>query len=201
MTETANNTNETTTMDHQPRVRQCVFVLSTFFSSSFVFFRVRECFPACCISGGRSNFSFSLFLFRWLHRFGLQKYSETLRKLTNEQFLELKLHPDFAKHEIFDTADKQKLQKAISCLRKERAKFSSSQISTGCVLGSSPSPRRSEGGSSILSSSSSSSSYIYVYIVCQGSSALAKYSVQSRHNTQAKIKMKKFASRALFSHS
>ena len=119
---------------------------------------MRECFPACCISGGRSNFSFSLFLFRWLHRFGLQKYSETLRKLTNEQFLELKLHPDFAKHEIFDTADKQKLQKAISCLRKERAKFSSSQISTGCVLGSSPSPRRSEGGSSIVSSSSSSSS-------------------------------------------
>ena len=40
-----------------------------------------------------------------------------------------------------------------------------------------------------------------IHIVCQGSSALAKYSVQSRHNTQAKIKMKKFASRALFSHS
>ena len=59
--------------------------------------------------------------------------------------MELKLHPDFAKHEIFDTADKQKLQKAISVLRKERAK---------CV-GSSP--RRSEGGSSISSSSSSTS--------------------------------------------
>ena len=43
--------------------------------------------------------------------------------------------------------------------------------------------------------------YIYAYIVCQGSSALAKYSVQSRNITQAKIKMKKFTSRALFSHS
>ena len=40
-----------------------------------------------------------------------------------------------------------------------------------------------------------------IYIVCQGSSALAKYSVQSRNITQAKIKMKKFTSRALFSHS
>ena len=94
------------------------------------------------------SFLFSLSLFsstRWLHRFGLQKYSETLRKLTNEQFLELKLHPDFAKHEIFDTADKQKLQKAISVLRKERSK------TTGTV---GRSPRTSEGGSSIVSSSS-----------------------------------------------
>ena len=43
MTETANNTNEIATTDHQPpRVRQCVFVLSLslcfFLSSSFVFF-------------------------------------------------------------------------------------------------------------------------------------------------------------------
>jgi heme/copper-type cytochrome/quinol oxidase subunit 3 len=40
MTETANNTNETTTMDHQPRVRQCVFVLSlsAFFSLLLLYF-------------------------------------------------------------------------------------------------------------------------------------------------------------------
>ena len=127
-----------------PRVRQCV--TTPVFSFFFFLVRVfRAVTNACLIVFPFLSLSLSLFSSRWLHRFGLQKYSETLRKLTNEQFLELKLHPDFAKHEIFDTADKQKLQKAISVLRKERSKM------TGTVGAS---PRTSEGGSSIVSSSS-----------------------------------------------
>lgn len=56
MTETANNNDDETTMDHQPRVRQCVVVLSTFFLLLLLFFLcVRKCFPACYISGGRST--------------------------------------------------------------------------------------------------------------------------------------------------
>ena len=142
-----------------PRVRQCVTrIVCSRFSLSLVRRRTtpttntkRRLFIflfRIMIAHVSLSLSFSLSLFsstRWLHRFGLQKYSETLRKLTNEQFLELKLHPDFAKHEIFDTADKQKLQKAISVLRKERSK------TTGTV---GRSPRTSEGGSSIVSSSS-----------------------------------------------
>ena len=127
-----------------PRVRQCV--TTPVFSFFFFLIRVfRAVTNACLIVFPFLSLSLSLFSSRWLHRFGLQKYSETLRKLTNEQFLELKLHPDFAKHEIFDTADKQKLQKAISVLRKERSKM------TGTVGAS---PRTSEGGISIVSSSS-----------------------------------------------
>ena len=142
-----------------PRVRQCVTrIVCSRFSLSLVRRRTtpttntkRRLFIflfRIMIAHVSLSLSFPLSLFsstRWLHRFGLQKYSETLRKLTNEQFLELKLHPDFAKHEIFDTADKQKLQKAISVLRKERSK------TTGTV---GRSPRTSEGGSSIVSSSS-----------------------------------------------
>ena len=142
-----------------PRVRQCVTrIVCSRFSLSLVRRRTtpttntkRRLFiflSRIVIAHVSLSLSFPLSLFsstRWLHRFGLQKYSETLRKLTNEQFLELKLHPDFAKHEIFDTADKQKLQKAISVLRKERSK------TTGTV---GRSPRTSEGGSSIVSSSS-----------------------------------------------
>ena len=143
-----------------PRVRQCVTrIVCSRFSLSLVRRRTtpttntkRRLFiflSRIVIAHVSLSLSFPLSLFsstRWLHRFGLQKYSETLRKLTNEQFLELKLHPDFAKHEIFDTADKQKLQKAISVLRKERSKT---------TLGTAGrSPRTSEGGSSIVSSSS-----------------------------------------------
>ena len=143
-----------------PRVRQCVTrIVCSRFSLSLVRRRTtpttntkRRLFiflSRIVIAHVSLSLSFPLSLFsstRWLHRFGLQKYSETLRKLTNEQFLELKLHPDFAKHEIFDTADKQKLQKAISVLRKERSKTTLGTVGR--------SPRTSEGGSSIVSSSS-----------------------------------------------
>ena len=58
---------------------------------------------------------------------------------------------DFPKLEIFDTADKQKLQKAITTLRKERREsFSQSNGNVG-------SPRQSEGGSGNDSSSQTSS--------------------------------------------
>ena len=46
MTEMANNNNNETMMDHQPRVRQCVVLLfSLLFSSSFVFFLYAQMFP------------------------------------------------------------------------------------------------------------------------------------------------------------
>ena len=142
-----------------PRVRQCVTrIVCSRFSLSLVRRRTtpttntkRRLFiflfriMIAHVSITSFLFSLSLLVHQMAPSIRAAKVFGNLAKVNERAILGLKLHPDFAKHEIFDTADKQKLQKAISVLRKERSK-------TAGTVGRSP--RTSEGGSSIVSSSS-----------------------------------------------
>lgn len=72
--------------------------LSAFFSSSFVFFCVRECFPACCISGGRSTlstFSFSLFPVQMAPSIWTSKVFRNLAKTNERTVLRAEVTPGF----------------------------------------------------------------------------------------------------------
>jgi len=77
-----------------------------------------------------------------------------LRPLTNEQFLDLKLL-DFGKLEVFDTHDKQKLQKAILVLRKEQR---TQKARTKDFLTNAQSPRSQESGDDLEEDESFASS-------------------------------------------